>query len=380
MSCSTNSRLRDQLVTLKRHFGTVRRRDSGRWQALYFHAGKTYSAGTFNTKTDALVRLSQIETDLHRGAWVDPKAGKTTIEEYAKIWLDQRSHLAFRTRELYEYLLDRHILPELGRYPLVALAPSTIRSWHARSAQAHASTAAKAYRLLSATFRTAVVDGLVASSPCKVDGAGVERPAERPIATAHEVLALEAAMPEHLRLIVVLATWCQLRRAELLGLRRRDVDVAQSMIRVEQSRTVTMKRKSLVKDPKTEAGRRSIAIPAPFLPKIQRHLERFTGPEPDDPVFVGIFGRALTPNVLQAVWQRARASVGRPDLRIHDLRHTGLTFAAAAGATTVELMHRAGHSSASAAMRYQHATRDRDRVIAEALGSFVESAISTLPH
>ena len=60
---------------------------------------------------------------------------------------------------------------------------------------------------------------------------------------------------------------------------------------------------------------------------------------------------------------------GRSDLRLHDLRHTGLTLAAATGATTVELMHRAGHSSSVAAMRYQHATKDRDRVIADALGA-----------
>ena len=60
--------------------------------------------------------------------------------------------------------------------------------------------------------------------------------------------------------------------------------------------------------------------------------------------------------------------MGRTDLRLHDLRHMGLTLAAATGATTVELMHRAGHSSSVAAMRYQLATKDRDRIIADALG------------
>jgi integrase len=58
-----------------------------------------------------------------------------------------------------------------------------------------------------------------------------------------------------------------------------------------------------------------------------------------------ITGVPLTGNVLQVAWQRARTVVGRPDLRLLDLRHTGLTMAAATGATTVELMHRAGHSS-----------------------------------
>jgi hypothetical protein len=52
------------------------------------------------------------------------------------------------------------------------------------------------------------------------------------------------------------------------------------------------------------------------------------------------------------------------DLRLHDLRHTGLNLAAATGATTVELMHRAGHSSSVTAMRYQHA---RKIVIASSL-------------
>jgi integrase len=355
----------------KRHFGTIRLRSSGRWQALYTHDGKVHSAGTFRTKGDALVRLSTIEADLHRGAWIDLKAGRTTLDAYAERWLGQRHDLAFRTRELYDYLLGHHILPTLGRRAVANLAPSTIRSWHASLAQIHPSTAAKSYRLLSAILRTAVVDGLLVSSPCRVDGAGVERPAERPVATVPEVGALEAAMPEHLRLVVTLATWCQLRRAELLGLRRRDVDLDHATIHVEQSRTVTMRGKSLVKAPKTLAGRRTIAVPEALISKISDHLDCFTGPGLDDLVFVGITGVPLTANVLQVAWQRARASVGRTDLRLHDLRHTGLTMAAATGATTVELMHRAGHSSSVAAMRYQHATKDRDRIIADALGAFV---------
>ncbi len=64
-------------------------------------------------------------------------------------------------------------------------------------------------------------------------------------------------------------------------------------------------------------------------------------------------------------------SVGLPDLHFHDLRHTGGTLSAATGATLKELMARLGHSSVRAAMIYQHATRDRDRAIAKALGALV---------
>ena len=246
-------------MSSRRHFGTVRKRSSGRWQAVYRVEGRMYSAGIHATRADALANLSRIESDLRRGAWIDPRAGKRTLSAYAEEWLDQRNDLAVRTKELYEYLLESHVLPTLGNATLVGLAPSKIRSWHAALSRVHPSTAAKAYRLLSSIMRTAVTDGFLVASPCKVDGAGVERPAERPVATVSEIESLHDSMPEHLRLIVSLATWSQLRRAELLGLRRKDVDLGKGILRIEQSRTVTMKGKSLVKEPKTTAGRRTIA-------------------------------------------------------------------------------------------------------------------------
>ncbi len=60
---------------------------------------------------------------------------------------------------------------------------------------------------------------------------------------------------------------------------------------------------------------------------------------------------------------KARNEVGRPDLRFHDLRHTGAVMAARAGATLAELQARLGHSTATAAMRYQHAS-EQDAEIA----------------
>ena len=366
----------------KRHFGTVRRRSSGRWQASYRHEGRLHHAPqTFATKSDALAFLSITEADIHRGAWIDPRAGRISLREYAEEWLARRPDLAERTVELYRHLLDRHVLPDLGSSTLAALAPSKVRGWHARLAQAHPSTAAKAYRLLSSIMRTAVTDGLLLASPCKVTGGGTERAAERPIATLAEVEALVAAMPERLHLVVTLATWCQLRRGELLGLRRRDVDLLHGTVSIEQSRTFTMRGSELVKDPKSRAGKRVLAVPPNVVPALEDHLERFVGPEADAPILTGVQGRPISKVVLQRAWERARRSIGRPDLHLHDLRHTGLTLAAATGATTAELMHRAGHASAAAALRYQHATRDRDRVLAEALAHLAAPAeIVPLAH
>lgn len=72
-------------------------------------------------------------------------------------------------------------------------------------------------------------------------------------------------------------------------------------------------------------------------------------------------------DALRLAFERARAKAELPHLRFHDLRHTGQTLAAAAGASLADLMRRLGHSSMVAAKRYLHATDSRDRQIATAL-------------
>ncbi len=75
----------------------------------------------------------------------------------------------------------------------------------------------------------------------------------------------------------------------------------------------------------------------------------------------------LQPSTLYKVWYPAREKAGRPDLRWHDLRHTGAVLAAQTGATLAELMGRLGHTTPGAAMRSQHAAADRDAEIARRL-------------
>jgi integrase len=114
---------------------------------------------------------------------------------------------------------------------------------------------------------------------------------------------------------------------------------------------------------------RTLAIPTNIMESLTNHLNFFTSAEKQTLLFTSSSGTPLSATSLQRAWSKARLSIGRPDLHLHDLRHTGLTLAAATGATTAELMHRAGHASASASLRYQHATRDRDHVLATALAN-----------
>jgi integrase len=72
---------------------------------------------------------------------------------------------------------------------------------------------------------------------------------------------------------------------------------------------------------------------------------------------------------------RARGAAARPDLRFHDLRHTGAVLAAATGATLAELMARLGHNTPAPAMRYQPAAAARDQAIAAALSKLATAAL-----
>ena len=83
----------------------------------------------------------------------------------------------------------------------------------------------------------------------------------------------------------------------------------------------------------------------------------------------GRFGS--TPSTAPGVGPGRRS--GCPHLRLHDLRHTGNTLAAATGASTRELMVRMGHASPQAALIYQHASAERDRAIAAALSKLAEA-------
>jgi integrase len=342
-----------------------------RWEVRFRAPDGKERSRTFRARKDAERFEREQRAAVDRGSWIDPRHASTTFESYAASWLSSRHDLQPRTVELYESLLRRHLIPAFGMLPLAKVTPSEVRSWNATLAGRHRVAAAKAYRLLREVMNAAVGDELLIRNPCVLKGAGQERSPERPTASIAEVEALTQEMPDHLRLAVLLAAWCQLRRGELIGLERRDFDMLHRTVRVE--RTVNRVRGGLVVGPpKTEAGRRIVTLPPHILPDVVGHLDTFVGPMPTDPVLVGVKGGRLSPLALYEAFDDARRVAGRPDLHFHDLRHFGATLLAISGATTRELMARVGHSSPVAALKYQHATMDRDAALAEALSEHVQ--------
>jgi integrase len=362
-----------------REFGKIRKLPSGRYQASYLTpAGDRRNASeTFLTRKDADGWLGKQQTALEGDTWRDPEIGKITFETYARTWLAERD-LKPRTREDYQRILDRLLIPAFGTAPLAIISPAAVRTWYARLDKSTPTMRAHTYGLLRTVMRAAVTEDIITASPCRVPGAGaVKRKVSITPASLGELEVIVGEMPERLQMIVVLAAWLGLRFGELAELRRTDIDLERQQVKVRRG-VVRVKGGRIVDTPKTEAGIRTVAIPPHLIGPLKAHLRDHVEHGPAALLFPGELGGHLSPASLYDHYYPARTAAGRPDLRFHDLRHTGATLAAATGATLAELMHRLGHSTPQAAMRYQHAAADRDKAIAAALSQFHKAGVVQL--
>ncbi|MFG2391681.1 tyrosine-type recombinase/integrase [Streptomyces lavendulae] len=358
----------------RRQFGRVRKLPSGRYQARYLGPdGQLRPAPeTFRTKKDADDWLADKQTEMRKGDWHDPDAGKIAFGPYAVTWIKERE-LTSTTRQLYGSLLKHHLEPVLGAVNLTEISPPLVRGWRADKLAAGTgpTTVAKAYALLRAILGTAVSDEVIRRNPCQVKGASTVHTPERPTATVKEVYALAEAIQPRFRALVLMAGFLGLRWGELIGLHRRDVDLENRTVRVRRAVAELGNGQREIKAPKSAAGKRTVSIPGVILPDLHDHLKRYAEAGADGRVFVGAKGATPRRNHFNRLWHKACLEAGVKELHFHDLRHTGNTLAASTGASTRELMTRMGHSTARAALIYQHASADRDRLIADALSGLV---------
>jgi integrase len=376
----------------RRGFGSTRKLPSGRYQARYTGPdGQQYSARTedgrpltFSTKGDADAYLSLRQSEMVRDAWRPPSTPKPvaakpiTMLEYATAWLADRE-LETRTREHYQQLLDDHIAPTFGNRAVATIRPPDVRTWFAKLGTKTGPTAkAHSYQLLRTIMHTAVGDELIAANPCRIKGAGSTKRAVKIVpATLSELETLVTGMPGKYQLMTLFAAWCGLRFGELTELRRGDVDVANSVVHVRRG-VVKIEGGREVKGPKSEAGKRSVNIPPHLMPAVKAHLKEHAQVGESGLLFPARHGEQIAPSTLYKVYYPARRKAGRPDLRFHDLRHTGAVLAASTGATLAELMARLGHSTPGAALRYQHAAQGRDKAIADALSKLVTGNVTLI--
>ena len=228
----------------------------------------------------------------------------------------------------------------------------------------------QAYSLLRTILNAAVRDRLINENPCQIDGAGQVNDPERPYLSPESLAAIVAAMPEKWHLPVRVAFGAHLRVGELVALQRGDY--ANGALRVERQH-IYVRGRSIATATKTGEAR-TVTLPPSIAAEVEAYLASTTG-FPKSPLFPRQDGEPITGNALGHAWRKAARGIGLGQFHVHDLRHAGLTLAAQAGGTTRELMARAGHRTARAALIYQHAAEERNAVLAGAMDSLAVRAL-----
>ncbi|UOQ56041.1 site-specific integrase [Leucobacter allii] len=300
------------------------------------------------------------------GQYVDPKAGKITLEAFYQDWAKRQiwehstkltmdramKACTFKTVELGK-IRRSHVESWVKSMTAVPLAPITIRA---------------RVNNIRTVIRAAIRDKYMAVDP--VDGVPLPRIRRSEhamtIPTPEEVGAVMGAMPKYLRAFVAVCAFAGLRSGEAAAIRFEDFDFLGRKLHVVRQAQRGEGKGLEIRAPKY-GSERTVYVPDDLLTIVNEHVTQvgisskhhylfFVGQDP------------IGPNTVHAEWTAARESVGLPKLRVHDLRHFFASGLIAAGVDVVAVQRALGHAKASTTLNtYSHlwpSAEDRTRAAA----------------
>ncbi|WP_210651304.1 tyrosine-type recombinase/integrase [Nocardioides sp. SYSU D00065] len=371
---------------------SFRRLPSGKWQGIVKVAGKRY------TRTDPLKKVVQdwaaeLESQLRRGDFIDPNAGKVTLSAWWSEWQTTR-RVAKATAAKNETHWRVHVEPAFGSWALASIQSIDVEKWVAGmvTRKVGGEAAATALRLLRQVLEAAVAarkirtnpaEGVRAPKPPKhVDRfldideadrliAAITRPVRPPAGTPRGRAWEREPDPES-QLLVRLLLDAGLRWQEGAGMHHFRVDVRRRRVRVQE----VLERDGTIKpQPKSEAGSRWAPLTDELVELYLAHVARHgreglvfaqdydVAPEDRRPLDYS--------NWTKRIWAPAvrAAELAAPLPTPHDCRHSYGSWLADNGVPPHEIMVLMGHSSLRAVERYIHASEARMDRARDALGA-----------
>lgn len=357
----------------------LEKRGPSRWRARYRDPDGRERSRTFGRRVDAERWLSTIETDILRGAYIDPAAGQVTFAEYANAWRSVQVHRP-STEDLVERHLRRHLVPFFGHRPLGSVRPTEVQGWvKDRSAVLAPRTLELSYRFLSAIFKAAVEDRLVATSPCR----GIRLPkAARtevvPLET-EQVVALTQAVPNRYKGLVLFTAGTGVRQGEAFGLGLPKLDMLRRTVRIDQQIVWIPRRGALVGPPKTQASNRTIPLAQVTVDSLAAHLAAYPPAGEAQLVFTSAQGEPIRRSTFGDVWRAAVRRAGLPSgTTFHDLRHYYASLLIRHGESVKVVQARLGHASATETLdTYSHLWPDAEDRTRAAIDSVLGERLPT---
>jgi len=350
--------------------GHVYQRTKGSWTIIYdlpvdsLTGKRRQKSQTIKgTKRDAERALREILLSIEQGAYVKPN--KITLGELLRQWIKDYASMntTDRTQESYTSIVERHLIPALGRVSLVDLQAQYIQSYYAKKlsegrADGKGGLSARSvvyhHRILSKVLDYAVKMGLVVRNAAKVvEPPRVARKTMQTLSQEEVTRFLDAARETDYYVYFATLLYTGLRRGELLALRWRNLDLESGALTVVETAYRLGSGEYRIKEPKTAQGRRTVTLPSSLMElfKVYRadqellRIQLGISLNLDDFVFIRPDGSPINPNAITLAFRRIIKRAGLKDIRIHDLRHTHATLMLKAGIHPKVVSERLGHAN-----------------------------------
>lgn len=348
--------------------------------------GKVYGR-TFETKDKAKAFERAELTARDRGDWIDPAARLRTFSDVSADWLRSNPAKKPATIAIERSMLDRHVIPALGAKRFGSITPAEVQ---ALVNELSGKLAPRSVRRVHSTMRAicnyAMATDTIARSPLR----GIKLPATTPtgvhVFTPEELVTVAEVLPAEHRPMVWLGAVLGLRWGEVAGLQMGALDLLGRTLRVERAVVRGPKGQPTIGQPKSDAGRRTLAMPQALAELLAAHAKAIgvTAADPDALLFPASEGGPLRySNWLRRTWWPAMVTAGLGALEqdeqtkrwhydgvgFHDLRRTSATALVVNGVDVKTAQYRLGHSSPVLTLEvYAQAAPEAERRAAELLG------------
>ncbi|MCT2189130.1 MULTISPECIES: site-specific integrase [Corynebacterium] len=342
------------------------------WRVQYRSPdGKSRTKRGFRTKNEAQAWADKNAASIHDQDWIDPNAGKVTINEMSRPWQANLTHLKPKTQHDMLAVWRNHVEPKWGRRKMASIKPSEVQAW-VSSLDRSASLVRQAHAVLAQILDLAVMDKAIRENPARGVKLPRKKAARKVYLTAEQLGQLVDECTRYKELVWLLGT-VGLRWGEAAALRVRDVNVLRNRINVERN-AVAVGSEVVIGTPKTHEVR-EVAVPASVMRMLIPVME---GKGPDDLLWPRRDGMPMRPPT-HGKWyynalDRCMAKYEDfPRVTPHGLRHVAAGLMVSAGANVKVIQRELGHSSAAMTLDVYADLFDEDL---EAVSSAVDEKIS----
>ncbi|WP_018130970.1 site-specific integrase [Effusibacillus pohliae] len=345
----------------------------------------------FNTKKEAEKFLAAKVQEVHAGLYTEPS--KDTFAAFLDKWLDdKKSRVRLRTYEIYERTIRLHVKPHLGHIELGKLKPQHLREFYAKLQSGDKPLSnryvSQIHTMIHDALETAVSWEYLPRNVADMVKAPKPEQKKFSVWTLEEVQRfLEVARHDRFYIAYLLAITTGMRQGEILALRWSDIDLPNGRLFVQ--RTTTQVRGTIeFGDPKSDSGKRMIALPHEVIGDLLKHKKdqdrekELMGDayRDQDLVVARKNGDVVAQSLLREHFTKLIQKADLPYIRFHDLRHTHASLLLQQGVHPKIVSERLGHSKISITLdTYSHVLPGLQEQVAKDFGNALFGNRNALP-